>query len=98
VAPNAELRIDKFVYDPDSRKSDIAISATTGVFRLVGGRISKSAPIVVSTPSATIGLRGGIGVFTVDPQQTRAQFLFGSSMTVSAQGHAETARRAGPRS
>jgi hypothetical protein len=95
VAPNAQLKIDKFVYDPDSKKGDIAISVTTGVFRVVGGKISKSKPIVVNTPSATIGLRGGIGLFAVDRQETKAQFLFGVAMTVTAMGRTETAQRAG---
>ncbi len=95
VSPNARLRIDRFVYDPAGKTGDIAVTATAGVFRLVGGRVSKGKPIVVNTPSATIGLRGGIGVFTVGPDATTAQFLFGSSMTVTAGGRTQTATRQG---
>ena len=95
VAPNARLTIDKYVYDPNSKKGELAISVTKGVFRLVGGKISKTNPMVVNTPSATIGIRGGIGVFTVDPDETRAYFLFGDFMTVSANGRTEKAIRPG---
>jgi hypothetical protein len=60
VGPNAQLTIDKFVYDPDSKKGELAINASKGVFRLIGGRISKTAAITVTTPSSTMGIRGGI--------------------------------------
>ena len=40
--PNAQLTIDKFVYDPATKTGDLAINASKGVFRLVGGKISKT--------------------------------------------------------
>ncbi|MFI5000108.1 MAG: FecR domain-containing protein [Reyranellales bacterium] len=95
VAPNAQLVIDKFVYDPDKKRGELAISVATGVFRLVGGKISKTAAIVVSTPSASIGVRGGIGLFAVTPDETKAHFIFGISMTVVANGRTEIATRPG---
>lgn len=95
LGPNAQIKIDKFVYDPDKKLGDIAISVTTGAFRMVGGKISKSRAITVTTPSAVIGLRGGIALFEVGASETKAQFLFGTSMVVSAHGRSETASRAG---
>jgi hypothetical protein len=95
VSPNAQIKIDRFVYDPAAKTGEIAMTATSGVFRLVGGKISKAAPIQIRTPSATIGIRGGIGLFSVDASQTTAQFLFGSSLSVTAAGHTETAVRPG---
>src|SRR6266851_2143552 len=65
VGPNARLTIDKFVYDPNSKTGELAITASQGVFRLVGGRISKTNAISIATPSGTIGIRGGIGIFGV---------------------------------
>ena len=49
VGPNARVVIDRFVYDPASNSGDLAINASRGVFRLVGGRISKQKPIVITT-------------------------------------------------
>jgi hypothetical protein len=95
VAPNARLVIDKFVYDPDKKLGGLAVTVSTGVFRLVGGKISKHGTIAINTPSATIGLRGGIGLFVVSPAETKAHFLFGISMAVSAVGRTETATRPG---
>jgi hypothetical protein len=95
VSPNARLKLDRYVYDPASRTGSIGVTAMQGVFRLVGGKISKSSDITVTTPSAALGLRGGIGIFTVDSTQTTAQFLFGKSLVVTGNGHRETALRPG---
>jgi hypothetical protein len=95
VGPNARLTIDKFVYDADKKTGEIAISATEGVFRLVGGRISKKNAILVTTPSATIGVRGGIVLFEVARNRTVSTFAFGISMAVTGQGVTETVTRQG---
>jgi hypothetical protein len=95
VGPNARVVIDRFVYDPASNTGDLAINASRGVFRLVGGRISKQKPIVITTPSSTIGVRGGITIVTVTPTETVANFVYGNSMTVTAGGQTQTATRAG---
>lgn len=95
VGPNAQLTIDKFVYDPSTQKGELAISAGKGVLRLVGGKISKNTPVVITTPAATIGIRGGISIVSVAQVQTVANFIFGNSMTVTAGGQTQTATRAG---
>ena len=95
VGPNARLAIDKFVYDPDTKKGDLAITATQGVFRLVGGRISKTNPIVIKTPASTIGIRGGITIFDVTGLKTLAAFIFGNGMTVNGAGRTENITRPG---
>lgn len=90
VGPDAELTVDKFVYDPDSKKGEMAINASKGVFRLIGGRISKTSAITVTTPSATMGIRGGIAGFSVTAGATTSALLFGSSLTVSSGGVTQT--------
>src|SRR5215475_10736582 len=94
VGPDARLTIDKFVYDPNSKTGDLAITASQGVMRLVGGKISKTTPITINTPAGTIGIRGGIGVFGVTSGKTTAAFLFGNSMTVTGGGQTQTMTRA----
>src|SRR6266481_1586377 len=86
VGPNARLTIDKFVYDPNTKTGELAITASQGVLRLVGGKISKTNAITINTPSGTIGIRGGIGIFGIGGGKTTAAFLFGNSMTVTGQG------------
>ncbi len=95
VGPDARLTIDRFVFDPSTQKGDLAINATKGVFRLVGGKISKTNAIAITTPSSTIGIRGGITIFSVTQNQTTADFVFGNSMTVTGGGQTQTATRAG---
>ena len=95
VGPNAQLTIDKFVYDPTTKTGDLAINASKGVFRLVGGKISKTNAITVTTPSSTIGIRGGISLFNVEQRSTQSVFVFGISMSVGAGGRLEVVTRPG---
>jgi hypothetical protein len=95
VGPNAQLTIDRFVFDPNTKTGELAINASKGVLRLVGGKISKTTPITITTPSSTIGIRGGITILDVKAGQTDSTFVFGSSMTVRAAGLTQTATRPG---
>jgi len=95
VGPNAQLVIDKFVFDPNAKTGELAINASRGVLRLVGGKISKTSPIVITTPSSTIGIRGGITLLDVKAAQTGSFFIFGRSMTVTAAGITENVTRQG---
>ena len=86
VGPNSDIVIDEFVYDPATNTGHLAASATKGVFRFVGGKISKfgDSPVTVSTPSASIGIRGGMFSFTVDGEGTTAVKNFGDVMRVTS--------------
>src|ERR687897_924659 len=95
VGPNAQLTIDKFVFDPNTKTGELAISASKGVLRLVGGKISKSGPIVITTPANTVGIRGGITIMDVKANQTDSTFVFGKDMTVRAAGQTQVATRPG---
>ena len=90
VGPSSQLTVDKFVYDPTTQKGELAVNATKGVFRVIGGRISKTSAITVTTPSATMGIRGGIMVFGVQASATTSIFVYGNSMTVTANGVTQT--------
>ncbi len=90
VGPQARLTLDRFVYDNDRRLGALSLTATQGVFRLVGGRISKTVPITIDTPSGTIGIRGGIMLFKVEPTETTATFVFGYRMTMTSRGQTQT--------
>lgn len=96
IGPNSALVIDKYVYDPNRKAGDIALNVTRGTFRFVGGAISKNNEVTIKTPSATIGIRGGIVTFSVsDSGATTANFLYGDSMRVTALGSTQTATRNG---
>ncbi|MFQ5765252.1 MAG: FecR domain-containing protein [Rhodospirillales bacterium] len=85
IGPNSDIVLDKFIYDPDAGAGKLAFSAVKGVFRLVGGKISKNEPVTIKTPTATIGIRGGIAIVSIGENGSAdATFLFGKDMTVKA--------------
>ena len=95
VGPNAQLVIDKFVFDPSTNTGDLGITASKGVFRLVGGKISKDKPITVTSPSGSMGIRGGIVIVNVGPTGTTWDFIFGHSMVVCALNQCQTVTQQG---
>ncbi len=92
IGPNSNLVIDRFVYDPDAKVGDLVVSVSKGVFRFVGGRISKTSEVVFKTPSSEIGIRGGVLQAEIDNDTGAATqtFLFGEYMKVRAGGETET--------
>jgi hypothetical protein len=85
VGPNADVVIDKFVYSPQDESGSLAISATKGVLRFVGGALSKHEDAVkIETPTAIIGIRGGIALVEIEASgATRATFLYGEELTIT---------------
>ena len=69
IGPNSEMVIDEFVYDPDKGEGKMALSLTKGVMRFVGGQISHTSGVEVTTPVATIGMRGAAGLISYDPEK-----------------------------
>src|SRR5690606_4701626 len=76
VGPNSDIVLDEYVFDPTAGTGSIALSATRGVFRVVGGRISKSNPVTIRTPTVTVGVRGGVAFLNVGPTVSAA-FIYG---------------------
>lgn len=95
VGPNSDVVVDEFVYDPKAQAGKLAFSATKGFFRLVGGKISKKTPVLLRTPQAVIGIRGGIVTARASEAGVTATFLFGDRMTVESGGQTVTADRPG---
>ena len=85
IGPDANMVIDQFVYDPSAGTGKLAASLTRGVFRFVGGKLSKhDGAVTMRTPSATIGIRGG--VMLVDQAadgRLEVIFVFGKAVVVS---------------
>ena len=70
IAPNSNIVLDRYIYDPATKTGEMAMSMTRGVLRFVGGRISKTTDAVITTPTATIGIRGGISIIIVEEDGT----------------------------
>ncbi|MEM1299263.1 MAG: FecR family protein [Pseudomonadota bacterium] len=87
VAPNSDIVLDEYVYDPNQQTGEIAISLTKGALRFIGGRISKQRDAIVRTPTATVGIRGGLTVIQVaDDGATNVIHLAGENTSVTDKG------------
>ena len=94
VGPNADITIDEFVYDPNTGKGRLAMSATQGVMRFVGGKLSKSEDAVtMRTPSGSLGIRGGIFVMSLRGGVLDAIYQHGIGLDVSNAGLKQTVTR-----
>ena len=67
LGPGSTLKLDRTVFD-DPKAGDIAIKLTQGAFRFVTGHSEKEA-YVISTPMATIGVRGTTLDFLIKKRQ-----------------------------
>jgi hypothetical protein len=64
IGPNSDLAIDEYVYDPNTNTGKMAATLTKGVMRFVGGQISHAGNAQVTTPTAVVGIRGGVYIGT----------------------------------
>jgi trimeric autotransporter adhesin len=98
IGPNSDLTIDQFVYDPKTGTGKLAMNATRGLLRYVGGKLSKQdQAVTIRTSTATLAVRGGAFILNIDRNgTTEAIFIYGDALTVTGLGGAvETLRRPG---
>ena len=57
LGANASLKLDRTVFDDETHYRDVAVRLTSGAFRFVTGN-SEKATYKITTPLATIGVRG----------------------------------------
>lgn len=69
VAPQSQVTLDRFVYDPSRGAGTVALRATVGAFRFVTGT-QNSNSYKIETPVATISVRGTILDLLVWPDRT----------------------------
>ena len=82
IGPNSSVVLDKFIYNPETAEGSLEVTAR-GLLRIVGGKVTKKQPALIRTNSATVGIRGGIGIVQTTGPQTNATFLYGTEMTVT---------------
>jgi hypothetical protein len=60
LGENATVVVDRFVYDPDAGTGEVVLKTGVAAFRMATGKISElqNKKITVSTPFATLGVRG----------------------------------------
>jgi len=70
VGPTSEVKLDKFVYDPNKRAGAVALKATRGSLRFVTG-VQDHDNYSIKTPYATLGVRGTVLEIVVRPGRTQ---------------------------
>jgi len=65
LGANSDMVIDEYFYDPAAKSGTMVASATKGVLRYVGGQISHTSGVTIMTPSAVLGIRGGIATLVL---------------------------------
>jgi uncharacterized membrane protein YgcG len=65
VGPNSSMVVDAFVFTGGGQAKQVALSAVRGAFRFITGDSRKSA-YTITTPTATIGVRGTQFDFSID--------------------------------
>ena len=68
VTEHSKLIIDEFVYDPNSKTGKLSLKASLGTVRYASGQIAKNSAteVKITTPTATIGVRGTDFTMTID--------------------------------
>jgi hypothetical protein len=71
IAPNTDLVIDEYVYDPNAKNGHMLATLTKGALRFVGGQLSHQGEATITTSAATIGIRGGTATIIQGPNGTK---------------------------
>ena len=83
VGRNSSVVIDEFIYNPNTNVGNQGIAITKGALRFVGGQVSHEQGANIRTPTATVGIRGGIALIKLGmPQGTLVLLQYGT-LTVS---------------
>lgn len=94
IAPNTSLVIDEFVYDPASTSGHMLTKLTEGTLQYIGGQLSHQGAVTITTPAATIGIRGGTATVSQGLNGTQVINQFGT-ITITNGGGSITITRPG---
>jgi FecR protein len=67
IGPDAAVRIDSFVFNPEESTSHKALNVTRGVFRYVSAYVASDQDTKITTSNGQIGIRGSVAEGIVDP-------------------------------
>jgi len=68
IGPDAVVRIDSFVFNPEESTSQKTLQVTRGVFRYVSGYVAANQETKIAAPSGALAIRGSVASGIVDPE------------------------------
>ena len=77
IAPNTNLLIDEYVYNPKTNTGHMLTNLAEGALRFVGGALSHQGEASITTQDAAIGIRGGTVSVIQGPNGTKIIDHFG---------------------
>ncbi len=95
IGPNSTLVIDKYVFDAEAGKGELAVSLGKGVLRVVGGAATHSGGATIKTQVSTIGIRGGILMAKHSAAEGTEAILGFGVLTVTSGGVTRTVSQPG---
>jgi hypothetical protein len=66
LTANAKITVDNYVYDDGSKNNSAAFDITKGTVAFVAAAVAKTGDMKITTPSASLGIRGTTGLVEVD--------------------------------
>lgn len=83
LAPNTTIVLDQFVFNANG-SGQMGLSMTEGALRFIGGTLSRGQEATVTTPTATIGIRGSSALVVFLNGQTVTIFLAGERLCLTS--------------
>lgn len=79
IGPNTSIVIDEFVFNPATGTGRLTANVARGTLRVISGRLARQQQeaIRVRTPVATVGVRGTMALFMIQPNGVSFFGLFG---------------------
>jgi hypothetical protein len=65
LTANARITVDSFVYEDGGKKNGALFNVVKGTVAFVAAAVAKSGDMTISTPTATLGIRGTTGLVEV---------------------------------
>ena len=93
LGPNSQMVVDKFVYDPkDKSKNELSTQIKQGAFKFISGKIASDNKdaMKVSTPKATIAIRGTGVAGDIQPTGTDTIVLLDGQIGVTSNTYSKT--------
>jgi hypothetical protein len=82
IGPDAEVLLDRFIFDPNRGAGDVSVSLLKGTLRFVSGK-QDSSSYKISTPSAVVTVRGTVFALVVDETGTSTVVVEDGKVTFS---------------
>ena len=88
ISPNSDITINEFVFNRNANSGSLSMKVSKGLVRFVGGQISHSGGASITTPTATMGIRGGMALINSANGKTTVVHLYGTTRITTASNSA----------